>query len=288
MTKEYVNLYDAHGRSLGATDEWQRVPDAYDYIIYTEGSLVKAKNGQTGEVEFKGTNTKTVVQNVINSLDSGLIVIKDIDMPSGLTFKDNVTIIHEKNGIVTVYSQPNTKLQFKETDESGTRGQFRFVVGGGSFRLDKATSEDWSSFQVIFKYDLDASSVQGYTFYTKFLQDVEVGILRIRDGDFIGLNMGQTGTYGSFGIKMWGNGSDPLFLINRDANSIKFKDYDNDKVFAQFINEGVFVTDRLRLTPMSTPPANPVTGDIYLDDGTNTADGNPHLRFWDGSAWKDL
>jgi len=44
----------------------------------------------------------------------------------------------------------------------------------------------------------------------------------------------------------------------------------------------------LNLAAQSSPPASPSAGDIYLDDGTNTADGNPHLRYYDGAAWHDL
>ena len=42
------------------------------------------------------------------------------------------------------------------------------------------------------------------------------------------------------------------------------------------------------LPRQSSPPADPATDDIYFDDGTNTADGKPHLRAWNGSAWEDL
>ena len=42
------------------------------------------------------------------------------------------------------------------------------------------------------------------------------------------------------------------------------------------------------LPRQSSPPSNPATDDIYFDDGTNTADGKPHLRAWNGTAWEDL
>jgi len=64
MTKEYVNLYDAHGRSLGATKDWQRVPDAYDYIIFKDGNVVKAKNGRTGKIEYKSDDIAEVLRSV--------------------------------------------------------------------------------------------------------------------------------------------------------------------------------------------------------------------------------
>lgn len=37
-----------------------------------------------------------------------------------------------------------------------------------------------------------------------------------------------------------------------------------------------------------TVPAMPDSGDFYLDDGTNRADGKPGLRYWDGTNWINL
>ena len=44
----------------------------------------------------------------------------------------------------------------------------------------------------------------------------------------------------------------------------------------------------LNLTERSAAPASPSTGDIYLDDGTNTAAGLPDLRRYTGVAWEDV
>jgi len=38
----------------------------------------------------------------------------------------------------------------------------------------------------------------------------------------------------------------------------------------------------------SVVPSNPSTGSMYLDDGSNTSDGKPGFRIWDGSNWIDL
>lgn len=35
-------------------------------------------------------------------------------------------------------------------------------------------------------------------------------------------------------------------------------------------------------------PNNPAIGDLYVDDGTNTSDGDPHLRAYIGNNWIDL
>jgi len=42
------------------------------------------------------------------------------------------------------------------------------------------------------------------------------------------------------------------------------------------------------LEPQSSVPSAAVAGQWYLDDGTNTADGNPHFRYYDGASWRDL
>jgi len=38
----------------------------------------------------------------------------------------------------------------------------------------------------------------------------------------------------------------------------------------------------------NTAPVSPLSGAIYLDDGTNREDGKPGFRYFDGSIWIDL
>lgn len=47
------------------------------------------------------------------------------------------------------------------------------------------------------------------------------------------------------------------------------------------------IQDVINLTALSSPPAAASTGDIYLDDGTNTG-GSPKLRYYNGSTWINL
>ena len=42
------------------------------------------------------------------------------------------------------------------------------------------------------------------------------------------------------------------------------------------------------LVAQSTPPSSPNEGDVYLDDGTNTASGKLGLRRYNGTAWEDF
>lgn len=47
-------------------------------------------------------------------------------------------------------------------------------------------------------------------------------------------------------------------------------------------------TAPLNVTERSTAPSSPATGDVYLDDGTNTGSGNAGWRRYNGSAWEDV
>lgn len=44
----------------------------------------------------------------------------------------------------------------------------------------------------------------------------------------------------------------------------------------------------LNITARNSAPSAPASGDIYLDDGTNTETGGPNWRQYDGSGWSDV
>jgi len=44
----------------------------------------------------------------------------------------------------------------------------------------------------------------------------------------------------------------------------------------------------LSMTERAAAPSSPATGDLYLDDGTNTASTNPGWRRYTGAAWEDV
>jgi hypothetical protein len=44
----------------------------------------------------------------------------------------------------------------------------------------------------------------------------------------------------------------------------------------------------LNITERSAAPSGPAANDIYLDDGTNTASGNPGWRRYTGAVWEDI
>jgi hypothetical protein len=111
------------------TKEPEVAQQPYSYIIWTDGTNYYAKNGQTGQIEFSGTDACKVIQQAINALPnyySGVIHIKAgtyvcrslINVPSGdihfeirgeglhntiLSFETNETF-DQLRGAITVIS----------------------------------------------------------------------------------------------------------------------------------------------------------------------------------------
>jgi hypothetical protein len=78
-----------------------------------------------------------------------------------------------------------------------------------------------------------------------------------------------------------------------NTTKISFEDYSGNEL-AKIDGAGrVTISDDattppLNVTERSSAPATPSANDIYLDDGTNTASGNPGWRRYTGSAWEDI
>lgn len=66
----YVRRYDAHGKGIDY-EPFNRPYNAFDYIIFKDGDVVKAKNGRTGKIEFKGTDVIAVWNDVQSILSGG-------------------------------------------------------------------------------------------------------------------------------------------------------------------------------------------------------------------------
>ena len=44
------------------------------YIVYKDGDVIKVKNGQTGQVEFSGSDAATIIQSVIDAVPDGSLI----------------------------------------------------------------------------------------------------------------------------------------------------------------------------------------------------------------------
>jgi len=67
--KGYVMLLNEKGETIEMTKNYQIPPDAYDYIIFKDGDVVKAKNGKSGRVEFQDRDASVVWNKVLSLLD---------------------------------------------------------------------------------------------------------------------------------------------------------------------------------------------------------------------------
>jgi len=77
-------------------DVYPPAVETASYIIFKDGDLVKAKNGQTGKIEFSDENAAAVMQNAINALpnNGGKIFIKKADyhITQPTTLVDNLIL----------------------------------------------------------------------------------------------------------------------------------------------------------------------------------------------------
>lgn len=124
---------------------------------------------------------------------------------------------------------------------------------------------------------------------------------------FLGFDSGRFNTNGNnnvfIGFKSGRleTGSEKLYIENSDSsNPLIYGEFNNDLVRINGdleITQSIEVTgtvkisDVLNLPILSTPPSNPEVGDVYLDDGTNTASVTHGLRLCisvSPDTWVDL
>jgi hypothetical protein len=74
-----------------------------DYVIFRTGETFYSVDGHTGKTSYSGNNLTEVLQNTVDSLSEGFIWIKNIPMPTGITYKNYVTIISADDGQLQFY-----------------------------------------------------------------------------------------------------------------------------------------------------------------------------------------
>ena len=107
------------------------------------------------------------------------------------------------------------------------------------------------------------------------------------------LGIGKAGGFGETIFERYYDGS----TFDR---GLRIKEYNEDiidivgntkevKILGDLVaKEKVVLEDVLNLQALSVEPQGAVAGDVYLDDGTNTASGNHKLRYFNGTTWIDL
>ena len=101
---------------IGATQN--SVLNSFDYLIYYDApnNVYCAVNGTTGNIDFGGVNGQittevSIIQAAINNLyNGGLIILKDLAVPTGLTIPSNVAIMTTYNGVLTLVNSSGSFL----------------------------------------------------------------------------------------------------------------------------------------------------------------------------------
>lgn len=85
----------------------------YSYLIYIDGSTIKARNGTTGAIDYSGTDAATVIQNAITKLNDdgvgGLIFIKSGTYIINSVLQPGNNIIIEGEGTVGIAGTGTTE-----------------------------------------------------------------------------------------------------------------------------------------------------------------------------------
>jgi parallel beta-helix repeat protein len=88
-------IYASHSSPPPAIVEPGSMVTEADYIIFTDGTNYYARNGNTGKIEFLGTDASTIIQNSINNLpNGGTIFIKNgiYGLSNPLQVKPNIKV----------------------------------------------------------------------------------------------------------------------------------------------------------------------------------------------------
>jgi hypothetical protein len=93
--------------NINGVDFDDSVISDYEYVIYKDGSIYKAKNGNTGIVDYASLDRYEVIGDAVEATEDGTILIKsiwlDYDYIKPL-IKQNVTIINDYKGVKNYYS----------------------------------------------------------------------------------------------------------------------------------------------------------------------------------------
>jgi hypothetical protein len=80
------------------------------YIVFTDGTTIKARNGKTGAIDFSGSDASTVIQSAINALtNGGKIFIKSgtYQLSTRLTLISNLSLEGEDKYTTILFMLPN-------------------------------------------------------------------------------------------------------------------------------------------------------------------------------------
>lgn len=149
--KGYIRVMDKFGRTLAVTQDWQITTDAVDYVIFKDGNIIKAKNGNSGVIEFSGNEISDVITDILNTTNGKVRIF----IKAG-RYEVTKSIVIVQDGVEIFGVKGATILQgngigsiFTSQDESG------YIHNPGRLMLHDL-------------YIKDAQAYYGSTYYSQF------------------------------------------------------------------------------------------------------------------------
>ena len=209
------------------------------------------------------------------------VIIGEGSLKNAVNARQNVAIggsMQDVNGTLFGGSGPLGNIGIGAYALNAGKGQYNIAIGGNALQLNESGNGN-------------------VAIGSEALQVNLVGVQNTAIGSGA-LNQGS-GSYNvaigfSTGLSYSGNNS---VLIGREAGSSAVGDNvlhiannaSRSLISGKFDLDEVTIDNVVKLIPRTTPPSNPVSGTIYMDDGSNTG-GIPTLRVYiNGSVgWKNL
>ncbi|MHC1624025.1 MAG: sialidase family protein [Candidatus Methanospirareceae archaeon] len=149
--KGYIMLLNEKGETIEMTKNYQIPPDAFDYIIYAEGNVVKAKNGRTGRIELQESTFIKAKQRVLELCGGSGIIVTKTD--GGLFFevyKDNELIYGTFNNEATI-AAPYRNDGFADVLNVSYRCGLYFVTDKASYNAFGDILFDGTRLHVVYR-----------------------------------------------------------------------------------------------------------------------------------------
>jgi hypothetical protein len=157
------------------------------YIIFTDGTTIKARNGKTGAIDYSGTDASTVIQSAINALGStgGKIFIKrgsyTLSAPLSVSLGSNDVIIEGESATTTGFYRNfgGTDFMLNVTGNVNGIGMFGLhnillnslynSLNNPALNLESSGSlHRWSIENVMVYYGLPALRLAGFVWLSDF------------------------------------------------------------------------------------------------------------------------
>ena len=228
-----------------------------------------------------GHNVATNLSTSFLGLADRNVIIGEGSLKNAINARQNVAIggsMQDVSGTLFTGSGPFGNIGIGAYALNVGKGQYNIAIGGNALQLNESGNGNVA---------IGGESLQ---INQSGVQNTAIGSGALNQG---------TGSYNvaigfAAGLSYSGNNS---VLIGRDAGSDALDDNvlhiannaSKSLISGRFDLEEVSFDNVVKIVPRSLPPSNPVTGTLYMDDGTNTG-GTPTLRVYinAGTGWKNL